>query len=205
MKVTARDIAGLVRDTQMELMRKRSAEPKESIIDALINDEVAKLTSLVGEGEEDAGASRSLAEGSQSLDPGEFINTQGWVSEFGSDVPSGAIPRPDAAKAVASAARPKEMPQGSPPQARIVSQDGAVAGRRAPQQPRTPPRQTNRPPPQPRTERIDDDVSLSQMLEPDKTGMHAGAGGGRGLLIIVLLLLVAGAGVVAALFLTGKL
>src|SRR5688500_12099745 len=47
MKVTARDIAGLVRDAQMELMRKRSAEPKESIIDALINDEVAKLTSLV--------------------------------------------------------------------------------------------------------------------------------------------------------------
>src|SRR5690606_21635885 len=45
MKVTARDIAALVRDTQMEMMRKRSAEPKESLIDALIQDEMQKMTS----------------------------------------------------------------------------------------------------------------------------------------------------------------
>ncbi|KAB2896996.1 MAG: serine/threonine protein kinase, partial [Kofleriaceae bacterium] len=37
MKVTARDIAQLVRDAQLEQMRKRSSEPKGSLIDALIN------------------------------------------------------------------------------------------------------------------------------------------------------------------------
>src|SRR4029079_16443979 len=47
MKVTARDISNLVRDTQVEMMRKRSAEPKESLIDALILDEMQKMTSLV--------------------------------------------------------------------------------------------------------------------------------------------------------------
>jgi eukaryotic-like serine/threonine-protein kinase len=47
MKVTARDISNLVRDTQVEIMRKRSAEPKESLIDALILDEMQKMTSLV--------------------------------------------------------------------------------------------------------------------------------------------------------------
>ena len=56
MKVTARDIASLVKDTQVEMMRKRSAEPKESLIDALILDEMQKMTSLV-DGE--TGASRS--------------------------------------------------------------------------------------------------------------------------------------------------
>ena len=50
MKVTARDIAALVKDTQVEMMRKRSAEPKESLIDALILDEMQKMTSLL-EGE----------------------------------------------------------------------------------------------------------------------------------------------------------
>ncbi|MBZ0237169.1 MAG: serine/threonine protein kinase, partial [Deltaproteobacteria bacterium] len=48
MKVTARDIAQLVRDAQLEQMRKRSSEPKGSLIDALINDEVQRLSSLVG-------------------------------------------------------------------------------------------------------------------------------------------------------------
>src|SRR4030095_12968434 len=47
MKVTSRDIAALVRDTQVEMMRKRSAEPKDSLIDALILDEMQKMTSLV--------------------------------------------------------------------------------------------------------------------------------------------------------------
>src|SRR6188508_1563386 len=47
MKVTARDISTLVKDTQVDMMRKRSAEPKESLIDALIFDEMKKMTSLV--------------------------------------------------------------------------------------------------------------------------------------------------------------
>ena len=45
-KFSLTEVAALVRETQMELMRKRSSEPKESLIDALINDEVQRLTSL---------------------------------------------------------------------------------------------------------------------------------------------------------------
>jgi eukaryotic-like serine/threonine-protein kinase len=173
MKVTARDIAAQVRDAQMELMRKRSAEPKESIIDALINDEVAKLTSLV-EGEEE-GAAGGEAGGSQSLDPGEFINTQGWVSELAADVPSQQIPRPDAARQVP----PKKQP--APPPSRTREQPAPAARRQHP---------VTGPPA---------DDGLSAMLEPDKTGMHKNGGSGRGILIAILLLLVVGAGVAVGL------
>jgi eukaryotic-like serine/threonine-protein kinase len=80
MKVTARDIAALVRDTQVEMMRKRSAEPKDSLIDALILDEMQKMTSLVdGKGEPAHGTS----EGSMSLDPSSFIDTSNWAGEMG--------------------------------------------------------------------------------------------------------------------------
>ena len=81
MKVTARDVAGLVRDTQVEMMRKRSAEPKESLIDALILDEMQKMTSLV-DGEKDPGGSGS--EGSMSLDPHAFVDTSHWAGELAS-------------------------------------------------------------------------------------------------------------------------
>ncbi len=80
MKVTARDIASLVRDAQVEMMRKRSAEPKESLIDALILDEMQKMTSLV-DGEKSP--ADSGAEGSMSLDPGNFVDTSNWVGELG--------------------------------------------------------------------------------------------------------------------------
>jgi len=80
MKVTARDIAALVRDTQVEMMRKRSTAPKDSLIDALILDEMQKMTSLVdGSGAPSAGAN----EGSMSLDPSAFIDTSNWVGEMG--------------------------------------------------------------------------------------------------------------------------
>ncbi|HEX5062134.1 MAG TPA: serine/threonine-protein kinase [Kofleriaceae bacterium] len=79
MKVTARDVSGLVKDTQVEMMRKRSTEPKESLIDALILDEMQKMTSLV-DGEKDAGDSGS--EGSMSLDPMKFVDTSNWASEI---------------------------------------------------------------------------------------------------------------------------
>jgi serine/threonine-protein kinase len=81
MKVTSRDIASLVRDAQVEMMRKRSAEPKESVIDALINDEIGKMTSLV----DDDGnqAAPNTAEGSMSLDPSTFVDTSNWVGELG--------------------------------------------------------------------------------------------------------------------------
>jgi eukaryotic-like serine/threonine-protein kinase len=77
MKVTARDVAALVRDAQMEMMRKRSAEPKASLIDSLINDEVTRLTSLVGEEEAPSGGA-----GGQSLDPSHFVDTQSWTNDL---------------------------------------------------------------------------------------------------------------------------
>jgi serine/threonine-protein kinase len=80
MKVTARDIAALVRDAQVEMMRKRSAEPKDSLIDALILDEMQKMTSLV----DGTGAPQTATnEGSMSLDPSAFVDTSNWVGEMG--------------------------------------------------------------------------------------------------------------------------
>jgi eukaryotic-like serine/threonine-protein kinase len=81
MKVTSRDIGTIVRDAQVEMMRKRSAEPKDSLIDALIVDEMQKMTSLV-EGEGGPGGEQT-AEGSMSLDPGSFVDTAGWAGELG--------------------------------------------------------------------------------------------------------------------------
>lgn len=81
MKVTARDIAGLVRDTQVEMMRKRSTAPKESLIDALIQDEMAKMTSLL-EPDGSESSARPGTEGSESLDPNLFVNTAAWVNEL---------------------------------------------------------------------------------------------------------------------------
>jgi serine/threonine-protein kinase len=79
MKVTARDISAVVRDTQVEMMRKRSAEPKDSLIDALILDEMQKMTSLV-DGDSPSG---NGVEGSTSLDPSAFIDTSNWAGEMG--------------------------------------------------------------------------------------------------------------------------
>jgi len=79
MKVTARDIAALVKDTQVEMMRKRSAEPKDSLIDGLILDEMQKMTSLV-DGEDSGTPANAL--GSMSLDPSAFVDTAGWAGEM---------------------------------------------------------------------------------------------------------------------------
>lgn len=78
MKVTARDLASLVKDTQLERMRKRSTEPKESLIDVLIQDEMAKVTSLIDDGS--PATSNQTTEGSQSLDPDQFVDTSLWTS-----------------------------------------------------------------------------------------------------------------------------
>jgi serine/threonine protein kinase len=146
MKVTARDIAALVRDAQMELMRKRSAEPKASLIDALINDEVNRLTSLVGE--EEAAAS---AEGAaQSLDPSHFVDTSSWTN----DLLDGST-------------------DGRRPSAAPIARATATAPPRA------------------------DANDLSNMLEPDRTGVHEKRGGSSGLVIgIVIAVVLAVAAVV---------
>jgi serine/threonine-protein kinase len=94
MKVTARDIASLVKDTQVEMMRKRSAEPKTSIIDNLILEEMQKMTSLVDGAEEGQTAGKSGAEGSMSLDPGAFTDTSNWASDIVAPSPSSPNKRP---------------------------------------------------------------------------------------------------------------
>jgi serine/threonine-protein kinase len=116
MKVTARDIAALVRDTQVEMMRKRSAEPKDSLIDALILDEMQKMTSLVdGTGAQETATN----EGSMSLDPSAFIDTSSWVNEM--DMGSAQQParrpspaRPQAPKARPNIAAPTPSPEIEP-------------------------------------------------------------------------------------------
>jgi serine/threonine-protein kinase len=111
MKVTARDLANLVRDAQVEMMRKRSAEPKESLIDALINDEMNKMTSLVeGEG---GGAEGSNPEGASSLDPSSFVDTAGWAGEMGLQS-SGHAPPPVKKATKPPLNKPRVTGQGSP-------------------------------------------------------------------------------------------
>ena len=78
MKVTARDISALVKDTQIEMMRKRSAEPKESLIDALINDEMNKMTSLL----ESGGHEVQGDQGAMSLDPSAFVDPSNWANDL---------------------------------------------------------------------------------------------------------------------------
>jgi serine/threonine-protein kinase len=97
MKVTSRDLAALVKDTQVEMMRKRSAEPKDSLIDALINDEMQKMQSLIA-GEEQSNGGGD--EGSTSLDPSNFVNTAGWAGELGmsSQSSKGQTPLPRGAQ-----------------------------------------------------------------------------------------------------------
>ena len=141
MKVTARDIAQLVRDAQMELMRKRSAEPKASLIDALINDEVNRLTSLVGDEEQPQAA----AGGAQSLDPSHFVDTSSWTSDLLDSTTDGR--------------RPSVPPGGN--RSAVQPPHGDLDG-------------------------------LSNMLEPDRTGVHD-KGGGKGLLIGIIIAVVVAA------------
>ena len=77
LKVTARDVATLVRDVQIEQARRRSLAPQDSIIDVLIQEEMARVTSLID------GDLPSLAEGQISLDPSSFVDTSGWTADFG--------------------------------------------------------------------------------------------------------------------------
>ncbi len=80
MKVSARDIASLVRDAAAEQNRKRKAEPKGSFIDGLIMEEMARITSLRDEGSpmmaHDSG-------GGESLDPMLFLSGDSWGSDMG--------------------------------------------------------------------------------------------------------------------------
>ena len=99
MKVTARDITTLVRDAQVEMMRKRSAEPKESLIDALILDEMQKMASLIA-GEEEANKQTAGDKGSMSLDPSAFVDTSGWANEMNQPQKRQTRPPPNKSKSV---------------------------------------------------------------------------------------------------------
>src|SRR6187401_2019766 len=78
MKVTSRDIATLVRDVQVENVRRRSLVPQESLIDSLIKEEMGKVTSLV----DDDSPVEQVGGGASSLDPSSFVDPAGWPSDF---------------------------------------------------------------------------------------------------------------------------
>jgi eukaryotic-like serine/threonine-protein kinase len=157
MKVTARDIAALVRDTQIEQQRKRSLVPKESLIDAMIQDEMAKITSLL------QGESPALdgADGAASLDPSSFVDTSSWAADLGFDDSRPHV-HPE------RAASPSPMPQAVQP---------------------------------PRSRSITDEIQpLSQVLEPDRTGLHESPSQGRAVLLLLVVALVLTAAIGAGLF-----
>jgi len=110
MKVTSRDIATLVRDTQVEMMRKRSAEAKgkDSLIDALILDEMQKMTSLIDGG----GQQTAVNEGSTALDASAFVDTSAWANEM-----QGGAPQPPRRGHMRTPPRPEH-----PAQARQLAQ-----------------------------------------------------------------------------------
>ncbi len=126
MKVTSRDIAALVKDTQVEMMRKRSAEPKgkDSLIDALILDEMQKMTSLLGA---DGAAVKESGEGAASLDPSSFVDTSAWVGELGMASVGGGAASPPAVKprnpnaSRPPANKPRPAPMATPAPGEIES------------------------------------------------------------------------------------
>lgn len=120
MKVTARDIAGLVRDAQVEMMRKRSAEPKkDSLIDALILDEMQKMTSLV---DSEGAPQTATSEGSMSLDPSAFVDTSNWVGEMGLTSPQQQQQPPARARPAPAQPQPtKTRPNAGTPSPEIES------------------------------------------------------------------------------------
>ena len=178
MKVTSRDISALVRDTQVEKMRKRSAEPKGSLIDTLIMDEMTKMQSLA-RGEDPAnGAPKKPGggdEGSASLDPSTFVDTAGWAGEMGMSVQTG------------SGGQAAHVPSGR-------------AGRPSKSPPTRAAQTKSTIPPQNQTSPGEID-SLEQMLEPERMGVHKREGGPPwGIIIAVIVLLAVAAGVAAFVF-----
>jgi len=73
LKVTSRNVAAAVRETK--LARKRANDPQLALIQALVMDEVNKMTSLVAE--ELAARPAPLAEAG-----GEMVDTEDWVSDL---------------------------------------------------------------------------------------------------------------------------
>ncbi len=78
LKVTSRDIATLVRETKQELERARKSAPQASLVDALITDELARLTSLVD-------APEAFAAAQEITGSTELIDTAAWANDLVDD------------------------------------------------------------------------------------------------------------------------
>jgi len=75
MKVTSRDIAALVRETKQDRVRQSKPKPEASLVDALVKDELAALTSLV-----DAVPTAVTGEATGST---ELVDTAAWAADLG--------------------------------------------------------------------------------------------------------------------------
>ena len=81
MKVTSYDIANLVKEA---LEREKSVPPRPTMIDTMIQEELARFTSLESPAEtpidESSFALRSIVEGARPLDASEFVDPSEWFS-----------------------------------------------------------------------------------------------------------------------------
>jgi serine/threonine-protein kinase len=90
LKVTSRDIEHLV---QGVLKEKKAMAPVEqpvgNLIDALINEEILKFTSLDGIDNDPSVVGKSPSptdnSGNAPLDPGSFVDTRGWADDLNSE------------------------------------------------------------------------------------------------------------------------
>ena len=85
LKVTSRDIEQLVQSCLREKQRTQpKAQPVGNLIDALINEEIVKFTSLDDVNEPSlpgAQTSPSPSEGAAALNPDLFVDTRGWADD----------------------------------------------------------------------------------------------------------------------------
>src|SRR5262249_15967827 len=84
LKVTSRDIEQLVQGVlRAQQKHKPADQPIGSLIDALINEEIMRFTSLDGPGIDTVNKSPSPTdEGNAPLDPGSFVDTRGWADDL---------------------------------------------------------------------------------------------------------------------------
>jgi serine/threonine-protein kinase len=126
LKVTSRDIARLVQEVVADREKsKPRSQPSGSLIDALINEEIVKFTSLddLGGGSDvPVSGQKPLSPedvgGNSPLDPGSFVDPRSWADESQPIVvPAAARRSVPMASAPAPAARPQQpAPRTSAPQ-----------------------------------------------------------------------------------------
>ncbi|MBI4510939.1 MAG: serine/threonine protein kinase [Deltaproteobacteria bacterium] len=167
LKVTSRDIAHLVQDTvaEKERAKAKTAGNVSHLIDVLIQEEIAKFTSLedmAGKQQDNTPASTT---GGDALDPGAFIDTRAWVDDLSTEGDAALLN--GASRATHETQdEPKEARRRTPPALPKVSQQAASA--------------------------LD---SLQQILEPDRTItrqlLARGKRRGKAALVIIVVLVLA--------------